>query len=184
MEKEYEKIIKRLCKQYGIRVIRNFKSACGRACFDENWIKIPERFDTLDKFYVSLHEIGHIVEGESEKVYMSEYNAMQWGLNKMKELKMSIHCARERERRYFTKKLCQAKNRGSKIHELPDEIFKFSKLSKYWAKKSDKIYVYGKGKGWLIGLEIQYNKKVVVTPNTAYKTLIKKVELPDVFSLE
>jgi len=185
---DYEKIIAKLAKQYNIKVVRYFKGGCGRAYYKEGLIRIPKKLDNMRKFLVALHEIGHLVEGKQKTSYMSEYVAMKWALKKFKELGMYDKGAEESERRYFTKKLCQAKNRRSKIEDLPDEVFKFSRLSKQWVKKANKIYLYGRGKGWLTGIYIKY--ETVTKEKTKYggtlttKNVIKRVELPDMFTLE
>jgi len=183
---DYEKIINSLAKKYNIKIIKKFTGAVGRAFINTNTIKIPKELDTLDKFYVSLHEVGHIIEGVYKTSYETEYYAMQWALNYMKELKIYSKNIEESERRYLTQKLCQAKNRRCKIENIPCKIFKFSRLSPIWYMKSDKIYI--NGRGWLKDSKISYKKLDTEDKNTpegwkCYKT-IKQVGLPNYFTLD
>ena len=87
-------------------------------------------------------------------------------------------------------KLCQAKNRKCDILKLPEKLFNFSFLKRYWVAKADKIYIYTGGDSWYKGLHIEYMKIFDLgrSPEemgryTTHRE-IKRVDFPDVFTLD
>lgn len=70
-----KKIIKYLIKKYNI-TLDNItpNQAIGKANIIQRHITIPTP-NTPEKFFVALHEIGHIVKGYGSKLYITEYKA-------------------------------------------------------------------------------------------------------------
>ena len=176
----YEKEVKELARQYLIGIDWKYKTAnSGRAIYDDRLIILPKKIDTVGKFYTALHEIGHIMEGRQKTTYQSEYIAMQWALNKVKEYKIDSKIFEEKEKRYLTNKLCKAKNRGAKFENIPKEVFKFSRLDKGLFKKSDKIYICGKT--WVKDCTVYYCKTYKTHEGIIAKPF-KEIHLPNLIT--
>ncbi len=127
--KEFEKIIRELCKKHKIKILRErFKSPVGRAWHGLNEIKIPILV-SVEHFMVALHEIGHIVSGSVEPPYLDEYNAEMYALKTAKLYKIENENYIENARAYVLHQLSMEHNKECylKLSDIPDYIIEFVK---------------------------------------------------------
>src|SRR5690242_14748577 len=83
---QYQAIINRLIKEHDITVVTYYKSFHGNAIVSEKKIWIPKPVCETS-FYISLHEIGHIVSEipDNDSTWKHEYAATKYALDKANE---------------------------------------------------------------------------------------------------
>lgn len=111
--KQLNSLIKKICREYDIQIDpKRYRSPFeGTAYFDERLIKIPN-ITNLHSFMIALHEIGHIVEGRRKFIYLTEYVAERWAINKAKELGIDCSDYKICARNFIISHLAEEHNRG------------------------------------------------------------------------
>ena len=136
--------LKKLLKQYKIKVIKWSVSSCGRANWVNNTVKIPHPTD-LDRFCVCMHEIKHIIDGGSGKLYQREYACEKFAIEQAELLGFNeIETYRERARRYIIMAIAKGHCRGLNLKNIEPEIKAFCYIDfSEWEGK--KVFVSGWG---------------------------------------
>ena len=146
--------IDNLLIKYNIKADITQNGQAGRAMqYEESCnpkIKIPRPI-TPFKFGTGLHEIGHIVLGHcvakkgilisKKPSYIEEYEAEQFAIKKLKELRFYTREYEIEAIRYVLENIAQAFNRKHNLNKVPKKIIKWTGLKINTWKKSKKIFV-------------------------------------------
>lgn len=137
--------LKKLLRQYKIKVTKWSIGSCGRAWPSIKKIKIPKPTD-IDRFCVCMHEIKHVIDGISGKLYQREYFCEKFAIEQAELLNFDCTQYKERARRYVI--MCIAKGYCRKLNllKIDPEIKEFCAINfKEW--KDKKVFIRGWGSG-------------------------------------
>ena len=139
-EKEGTKIINWYIKKYRIKVIEWSKSSCGYAWFDRDKdgfhiMKIPKP-TTSDRFGVCLHEIKHILDGDSGTRYLQEFRCDKFALDKLKEMGLDTTDWEKRMKWHVLSRVAMSTNRGHKdVNNLIKQFYPTVNFEEWYGKK-------------------------------------------------
>lgn len=149
-QEKAEEYINHLLKKYRIKVVKWSKSSCGCAWTDLNEVKIPKPTD-IDRFGVCLHEIHHIMEGDTKdgkviKRYEQEFYADMFARNTIIDFGYDTTEWDRRTQWHILSRIAMAINRGCKeINQEVAEYFNYIDFSGWFGNK---VFVGG-GKKFL-----------------------------------
>lgn len=124
-ENKYIILFERIAQENNIKYEYHFKSNVGRAIIKERKILISKPINR-DRFFIALHEIGHIIQGEIKPRYKEEYLSEQFAICKMREFKIPLsRKARARSKGFIKYSVRKAKRRGLK--KLNNKVKSFIK---------------------------------------------------------
>ena len=118
----YSEIIYKLAKENLIKVERTFDDLSGKANLTNRIIKIPKSLDTVSKFMVALHEIGHILNGNKKPEFYGEYLAERYAIDTAQKFGVDPKEYFENAKQYVGAMLQKAWNRGLKLSSVPKEV--------------------------------------------------------------
>jgi hypothetical protein len=149
-QEKAEERVNSLIKQYKIKVIARSKGSSGYAHFDKNEMKIPYPTN-VDRFAVCLHEIHHIIAGETQngkklKRYEQEFYADMYARNILEEFNYNTTEWDRRTQWQILSRVAMATNRGCKeVNQEVANYFYYIDFSKWFGKKvfvgADKTFV-------------------------------------------
>lgn len=113
-QKQAETYLNKLIKQHKIKISERSKSSCGWAIWETREIKIPYPSD-IDRFGVCLHEVKHIIDGDTGKRYQQEFWCDLYALNILKEFGYDTAYWETRMRWHVLSRVAMATNRGVKV---------------------------------------------------------------------
>lgn len=148
-----ENHLKKLLKQYKIKVVKWSVASCGRANWVNKTVKIPRPTD-LDRFCVGMHEIKHIIDGYSGKLYQREYACEKFAIEQAELLGFDeIETYGERARRYIIMAIAKGHCRGLNLNKIEPEIKRFCNIDfSEWEGK--KVFVDGWGSDTYKGIPL------------------------------
>ena len=137
-QKQAETYLNKLIKQYKIKISERSKISCGWAIWETREIKIPYPSD-IDRFGVCLHEVKHIIDGDTGKRYQQEFWCDLYALNILKEFGYNTTEWEIRMRWHILSRVAMATHRGVKVvdKEITD-YYKDVDFTKWIGKK---VYV-------------------------------------------
>ncbi len=111
-----------LIKRYKIKVVQYSKLSCGWANWHTKEIKIPKP-TTLDRFLVGLHEVHHIIDGDSKPYrFQQEFDCDHYALKIAEELGYYTGDWILRIRWHILMCIARAMNRGLTTTKIPQYI--------------------------------------------------------------
>ena len=137
---QYQAIINRYIKEHNIILAGYYKTTHGSAALSERKIWIPKPVNECT-FYICLHEIGHIVAGntDDDSNWLCEYEATKYGLEEARKLKIKYSVElTECIKNYLRYTLCVAVTKEQiPIDNIPCKVFRLAGINKsYWMKKA------------------------------------------------
>lgn len=125
---ELEAIIWQYAKRHKISILSDrFTTSVGRAWIESKEIKIPV-IDSIEDFFVCLHEIGHIITGqkldENAPDYMFEYLADKWAIDTAKKHGVSNFKYEMRAKWYVLQFIADYHNKNTD-YTIPNKVLKF-----------------------------------------------------------
>lgn len=138
-----ENHLKSLLKNYKIKVHAWSATPCGWAKINSKSIKIPHPTN-VERFCVGMHEIAHIINGKSGKLYEREYACEMFAIKQAELLSFDVSQYRERARRYVIMCIAKGYCRKLKLSSISKEIKNFCKIDfSAWGNK--KVFVQNCG---------------------------------------
>ena len=117
-------IIKSLMDEYNITLEKWSSSSCGRAYLKERKIKIPKP-NNLDRFFVCLHEIKHIIDQKIKPSCLAEFRCDKFALDFCNKLGWKSEIVNARMKWHVLSRVAMATNR--KLKQIPIEIQSYYK---------------------------------------------------------
>ena len=148
-----EDCLNNLIKQYRIKVhSKRSASSCGWANWHTKEIKIPYPTNE-DRFGVCLHEVKHIIDGDSGKRYWQEFQCDLFALNILREFQYDTTLWEKRMRWHVLSRVAMATNRGHKeVNKEIQDYFSDVDFTKWYGRK---VFVSSDRKFMNIKIEIQ-----------------------------
>ena len=112
-------IIKSLMNEHNITLEKWSSSSCGRAYLKQRKIKIPKP-NNLDRFFVCLHEIKHIIDQRIKPSCLAEFRCDKFALDYCNKLSWTSEMVKARMRWHVLSRVAMATNRKLKL--VPSEI--------------------------------------------------------------
>ncbi|MBH21761.1 MAG: hypothetical protein CML98_08335 [Rhodobiaceae bacterium] len=136
--KDAHQIIESLMNEHNIKLKKWSVTSCGRAYFKQREIKIP-RPNNLDRFFVCLHEIKHIIDQRIKPSCLAEFRCDKYALDFCNDLGWKSEMVKARMDWHSLSRLAMATNRGLKEIPLSIQIFySYLDLNKWVGRK---VYV-------------------------------------------
>lgn len=131
---ELQNIIEDYLRKYFIKIVKYSVTNCGCAWIDDRKIKVPKISgkDYIDRFMTTLHEIGHIVNGNIKPSCIGEYKAEQFAINEAKKYGIQSESYIRHAKGYVLSNIAEGFNRGLRLNKIPLEM-------KNWVKEYSSI---------------------------------------------
>lgn len=129
---DMQKIIDDLLVEHGITVEKWMRGACGRAHFKNRSVRIPKSVD-VERFCVSLHEIGHIVKQAVKSrmpLWKSEYVAEMFAIDTAKSHGVDTSKYEKRACGYIAMNLAKGFRRGLVLERVDEAVLRFAGVDK------------------------------------------------------
>ena len=117
--KDAFQIVNDLMNEHNITLDKWSSSSCGRAYFKERKIKIPKP-NNLDRFFVCLHEIKHIIDQRIKPSCLAEFRCDKFALDFCNKLGWTSEMVEARMKWHVLSRVAMATNR--KLQLVPFEI--------------------------------------------------------------
>ena len=142
-QEKAEQHLKKLLRQYKIKVVKWSVGSNGRAWFIRKEIKIPQPTNT-DRFCIGMHEIKHIIDGHWGKLYEREFACETFAIEQAVQLGFDVSEYRERARRYIIMNIAKGYCRKLNLSKIDPKIKDFCNIDfAEWEGK--KVFVSGWG---------------------------------------
>jgi len=112
-------IVNDLMNEHNIKLKKWSVSSCGRAYLKQREIKIP-RPNNLDRFFVCLHEIKHIIDQRIKPSCLAEFRCDKFALDFCDKLGWTSEQVKARMKWHVLSRVAMATNRNLK--QVPTEI--------------------------------------------------------------
>lgn len=143
-----KKHLNKLLRQYRIRVAKWSKGANGRA-WSNHTVKIPSPTD-VERFCVCMHEIKHVIDGFSGKLYQREYACEIYAIEQAQLLGFDTSEYEVRAKGYVTMCISKGFCRGLNLDSIEPHIKEWCGVDfDQW--KGKRVFV----SGWSTNLKIQ-----------------------------
>lgn len=120
--KDAFQIVNDLMIEHNITLDKWSATSCGCAYFEERKIKIPKP-NNLDRFFVCLHEIKHIIDQRIKPSCLAEFRCDKFALDFCNKLGWTSEMVKARMKWHILSRVAMATNRKLKLVPLEIECY-------------------------------------------------------------